>query len=244
MMEVTVRCGCKRIMRPDTYAGPGHYRCGCGARVGLSGLPKFDAGHCPLPRGNRACNGPKLPDYPLCEQHMVMVSRLAVHVPEIMEQLAEDLASVDFRRAHQDQLEKRRAEERARSDAYNQREQARKVCVVYYCLLRPGVVKIGTSVQLAARVDSFRLSASAVLAAEPGHFRLENLRHRQFPAQRIDPEREDFRLDDELQAHIDKVRAQHGDPYELVTRIYENQRRLAEDPNSELPFVKVAQVST
>lgn len=238
MIEVTVRCGCSRTMRADGR-NAGRYVCGCGASVTLAGLPRFDDRHCPLPRGTRVCNGPKNPDHVVCEPCSVMLAGIALAIPEQAEQLADSRASIDFHQRYESQfslfMEKREEKQRQ----FNRQEAARKVCVVYYALLRPGVVKIGTTTQLGIRMDSFRVPAENVLAAEPGHYKLEAQRHKLFAEQRINGNYEDFRLDDQLQAHIDKVRAAHGDPYELVTRILQKQQELAEDPNSELPFLKV-----
>lgn len=33
-------------MQPDALAGPGRYRCRCGARIGVKGLPQFRADRC------------------------------------------------------------------------------------------------------------------------------------------------------------------------------------------------------
>lgn len=234
-----MRCGCTRTMQPDTYAGPGRYRCSCGQRIAITGLPRYDARHCPMPRGNRRCNGPKDPDDWLCEPCTMMITRTALRNPEITEQLAEDNASIDYNAKYNFQFSLFRERHEEQRKASDRKADARKVCVVYYALLRPGIVKIGTSTQLPVRMESFRVPAQNVLAAEPGYFKLENARHRQFADVRIDRNREDFELDDRLQAHIDKVRSIHGDPYELVARILAKQLELAEDPNSELPFLKV-----
>lgn len=158
---------------------------------------------------------------------------------EIVKELTEGLARVNFHQEQTAERDRLREAERQRMEQVVDTLDARKVCVVYYCEIRPGIVKIGTTTNLAVRMGSFRVPASSVLAAEPGYFKLENLRHRQFPAQRIDPAREDFRLDDALRVHIDSVRDKHGDPYELVFRIRYLQTELAQDPNSELHSAKV-----
>lgn len=239
MPEPTVRCHCKRTMQHDTLAGRGQYRCVCGARISIAGLPRSDPHYCGVLIGGSICNGPKRVYDITCQPCGLKIARSALADPESRELLAVQFEQGELLRIRKEERERQRQEAATKSEEWNRRERVRRVCVVYYCLLRPGVVKIGTTVQLAIRIDSFRVPASAVLAAEPGHFQLDNLRHRQFAGLRIDPNREDFRLDDTLRAHIDKVRAAHGDPYELVTRIYERQQELAEDPSSELPFGKV-----
>lgn len=227
MIEVTVRCGCTRTMRADGAAG-GRYLCGCGASVTLAGLPKRDAMHCPMLRGNRICNGPKIADQAVCQPCAVMISRLALADPEVVEQVGASGGLSEFYRARDAETERLREQDRARIAAAELRDDARKYCVVYYCRVRPGVVKIGTSMQLGVRMDSFRVASADVLAAEPGSFKVENMRHKQFAHLRIDPRREDFRLGDDLQAHIETVRGNFGDPFEFVSRMIERQReRLA-----------------
>lgn len=226
-MEITVRCGCTRTMQTDTYAGAQRYRCSCGARVGLYGLPKLDATHCSLYRGGRVCNGPKDRDAPTCQPCMTNIARHAMNDPEVVELLAGKLADVDFYEIRQGQLDQRKQLERERLEKFERRDDARRCCVVYYCRIRPGVIKIGTTIQLAVRMDSFRLPADAVLAAEPGSYQLENMRHRQFEQLRIHPRREDFHLDDSLQTHIDNLVRIHGQPYDLANTILERQLELA-----------------
>lgn len=230
MIEVTVRCGCTRTMLPDTYAGPSRYRCSCGARITITGLPKLDARHCPLPKGSRICNGPKDPDLPVCEPCSVMIAGLALADPEQARQLGTRKGSVDFYQARRAEAQRQHEEFQARVAQINNRDLARKCAVVYYCETRPGVVKIGTTTQLGVRMDAFRVPATSVLAAEPGYFKLENLRHKQFADLRIDRAREDFHFGDALREHVDKVASIHGDPFELVTRIREMQEELAQDP--------------
>lgn len=227
MVDVTVRCGCSRTMQTDTFAGGGRYRCSCGTRIGITGLPKFDATHCSLFRSGRICNGPKLAEDPVCQPCSILIAKIAMTDRDVVEQLASTMAAVDFHQEQAAKLEARREQERIRSENFEQRDDARRCCVVYYCRIRPGIIKIGTSIQLAARMDNFRIPAEDVLAAEPGSYKLESLRHRQFTHLRIAPKREDFRLDDQLQEHMDNLVRTHGQPYDLVATIYERQLKLA-----------------
>lgn len=110
--------------------------------------------------------------------------------------------------------------------------------MVYYCELRPGIVKIGTTMKLAARMAALHVPVGAVLAAEPGSYDLEKTRHRQFADLRI-TQREDFRVDEALRTHIEDVAAEHGDPFELVTRLTQELAELAQDPTSELSSARV-----
>src|SRR5690349_9429413 len=89
-------------MRVDGVAGPGCYRCGCGARVALSGLPKRDEKRCPMPRGNRVCNGPKLEDRPLCEPCMISVADEALRIPGLAEELGERRGVAELKRRKYD----------------------------------------------------------------------------------------------------------------------------------------------
>lgn len=227
LIEVTVQCGCSRTMRPDTYAGPGRYRCSCGARVALAGLPKQDDRHCSLIRANgRACNGPKPPDDLTCQPCAVLIAKLSLRRREVVEQLAESLASAEFHDKYDLYLTLFREQQDNRLAQTRRRLDANKVSVVYYCIIRPGVVKIGTTVSLAERMAAFRRLPGDVLAVEPGSYKLESARHRQFDHLRAEPgRREDFTLTDELQSHIDAVRQKFGEPWDLVRQIYDEQQR-------------------
>jgi hypothetical protein len=237
VIEVTVRCGCSRPMQPDTFAGPGRYRCSCGARVALSGLPKLDDRHCALPKGTRICNGPKLPDAMACEPCSVRIATDVLTDPEVARQLGRQQGATDYGLARIAETERMLAQ-RAELTRVDRRPDVPKACVVYYCELRPGIVKIGTTMHLATRMGTLHIPPGAVLAAEPGHYELEKRRHRQFAGLRV-AQREDFRIDDALRAHIDEVASQHGDPFALATRLRDDLQRLAQDPSSELPCANV-----
>lgn len=78
--------------------------------------------------------------------------------------------------------------------------------VVYYLRLPGDRVKIGTTRDLRTRVGSLRATLDDVLATEPGGRPLEQLRHRQFAEDRINPRREDFRASDVLMSHVRMLR--------------------------------------
>ena len=239
LIEVTVRCGCTRVMRVDGRT-PGRYRCGCGAGVTLSGLPKFDATHCQVPRkGNRICNGRKLPDDIVCEPCSITIASIGLSRPTIATRLAEGKAYAEFHRIEQGKFDQFQDEKRERAEAVRLRLDALKVCVVYYVQLKPGIIKIGTSTDLDRRMDAFRADFDDVLAAEPGSYTVERLRHKQFGHLRIHHKREDFRLADDLQAHMDALMEIHGSPWLLVGEIREKQLELAKNPPSELTCAKV-----
>ncbi|AVO21693.1 hypothetical protein I5I01_gp88 [Mycobacterium phage MooMoo] len=83
--------------------------------------------------------------------------------------------------------------------------QPTKSHVVYYLALSPTVIKIGTTGDLPARIKGLRTSIQYVVALEQGGHELETQRHRQFHAERLS-RREDFRVSERLQAHIDHIR--------------------------------------
>jgi hypothetical protein len=72
---------------------------------------------------------------------------------------------------------------------------------VYYLMLGPTTVKIGTTYRLAERIRSLRTDLQYVVAIERGGRDVEKIRHKQFAAERKG-KREDFRLSDALKAHI------------------------------------------
>lgn len=98
-----------------------------------------------------------------------------------------------------------RAERQKAADAA---KQARSV--VYYVRIGRHI-KIGTTTNLLARFQSFHVEDEALLATEPGSYELEKQRHTEFADERIG-RREMFTPTLRLIAHIDAVRAEHGDP--------------------------------
>ena len=77
--------------------------------------------------------------------------------------------------------------------------------VVYYLMLSPVTVKIGTTRHLRSRMSSLRTDMQYVVALEQGGRELESERHRQFNAERRDSRREDFQLSAALKGHIDNL---------------------------------------
>lgn len=75
---------------------------------------------------------------------------------------------------------------------------------VYYLMQSPTVVKIGTTIRLADRMNQLRTELQYVVAVERGYLKLERERHLQFAAERVG-RREDFRLSPALVAHIDSL---------------------------------------
>ncbi|MCF6376914.1 GIY-YIG nuclease family protein [Nocardioides KLBMP 9356] len=110
------------------------------------------------------------------------------------------------------------AEEQARLAALAQRRSDRDVAaqgnvggrpLVYYARIG-NYIKIGYSTHLHDRLRSLR--ADELLAIEPGGYELEQERHRQFGADRIDERRENFRGSDDLLRHVLAMREKYGLP--------------------------------
>ena len=62
----------------------------------------------------------------------------------------------------------------------------------------PRTVKIGTTIDLPARMRTLRTDIQYIVAIERGSMELERSRHRQFAEERINIRKEDFRLSDRL----------------------------------------------
>lgn len=78
---------------------------------------------------------------------------------------------------------------------------------VYYLMLSPITVKIGTTRDLPNRIKQLRSEPQYIMAIEPGDQKTERQRHLQFAAERIS-KREDFTLSERLKAHIDLLQPQ------------------------------------
>jgi hypothetical protein len=83
---------------------------------------------------------------------------------------------------------------------------APKTPLVYYVALSPTVVKIGTTTNLPLRLKGLRTDLQYVLAIEQGSHTLEAQRHHEFAAERLG-RREDFRVSDRLQQHINHLQS-------------------------------------
>lgn len=94
---------------------------------------------------------------------------------------------------------------------------------VYYLMVGPTTVKIGTTTNLPQRLISMRTDAQYVVALERGHFPLERQRHKEFAAERIG-RREDFVLSDALKAHIDALIPQRDELIEVAMALPPHRR--------------------
>jgi hypothetical protein len=191
--------------------------------VGLSGLPKLDDRHCTLLKGRRTCNGPKLPDAMACQPCTLLLVKLALADPTVARQLGTEQGATEFGQARRQETERLLALDLTRID---RRPDAPKCGVVYYAELRPGIVKIGTTLNLATRMSTLHVPTASVVAAEPGTYDVEKARHRQFAHLRIG-QREDFRVDDGLRAHVEALAVEYGNPFDLATRLTEQSAALA-----------------
>ncbi|MEU2106470.1 GIY-YIG nuclease family protein [Nocardia sp. NPDC019255] len=107
----------------------------------------------------------------------------------------------------------------------------RKAHVVYYVMVGPTTVKIGTSSDLLMRLKQLRTDVQYVIALEQGSFKLEAERHRQFAEERIG-RREDFKVSPRLEEHIRNLQATtYSD--ELLEMYRCTATRLASLPPSE-----------
>lgn len=223
MEPARATCGCGREMRVDALVGPLAFRCGCGARFNLV-APQLDSkqDRCVYVASMSRCKARRLSEVPVCKEHAAMIAAAA------------DGTIRQFNQRQMDMLENPREswEETCRrnlpppppgySDRIKAELHARKLpgSVVYYVRIRPGVIKIGVTINLDDRLKSMRMSAPGdLLAAEPGDRAIEKARHAKFADFRMDCRREDFAEADELLAYIRTVRARHGDPRTLPARL-------------------------
>lgn len=228
-VELTISCGCGRKMTPNAIKGAGHYRCGCGMRIGIEGLPVRPARQCPVMRGRRLCNRPKEPSADVCDTCAEQITRVTMTRPGLWRNVAladvKDRYDEERQRATHDYAAERQRESERQAELRSLRD----FNVVYYVRVRPGVVKIGTTRHLPSRMGALRVEPSAVLAAEPGTQKLEAVRHKQFAHLQTGRYREDFELGDQLVAHIEALVAQHGEPYAVHAQIEVRQRQLAQE---------------
>lgn len=81
---------------------------------------------------------------------------------------------------------------------------------VYYLMISPYVVKIGTSANLPSRLNGLRTDAQYIVAIERGGQPLEAQRHKQFAAERLG-RRENFQLSAALKHHIESLQPERDE---------------------------------
>ena len=140
--------------------------------------------------------------FPICAHHAQRLYEYMLRIcpPPQPEQ------SVEYKRYL---LAKETADERAalraeRKAAFERQSQ------VYYVRIGDHI-KIGYTVNMYQRLIGLRVSAEDVLATEPGARALEAQRHAEFAAERIG-RKENFNPSPRLLAHIEAVKAEHGEP--------------------------------
>lgn len=87
--------------------------------------------------------------------------------------------------------------------------------LVYYLMVGPKTVKIGSTIKLRERLSGLRTQAQYVVALEPGGWEQEALRHRQFADERHG-RLENFHLSPRLIAHISELQPQRDELMELA----------------------------
>lgn len=154
-------------------------------------------------KSGRFCDQPSIPDaeFPICLKHARAAhdtyADLIGDRPS-PEQLIE-FAMGEWRKIYGDRLR-----EPVRNDPPVKRDP-----FVYYVRIADHI-KIGYSTRLRQRLRDLRVDPDALMAAEPGGRDLERRRHLEFAEERIG-RREDFHPSGRLLAHIEAVRAEHGD---------------------------------
>jgi hypothetical protein len=235
MDDVSVTCACGRVMAPVASLGPGNYRCGtCRTRVNItSPLLSAEAGRCTW-IADRRCDQARYRNTPLCRRHCQILATNMMVDPDMRMAMIDKTGESQF---WGEAREKQRAMEQARrsrlEDARHFAQMTRPDCpTVYYVRLGEDHIKIGTSIHFPQRMNELRVVDHAnILAVEPGGRDVEKRRHKQFDHLRYHIYREDFRAGRDLMEHIAAVRAEHGDPFELLTRLMEaaRARLLAEE---------------
>lgn len=206
MSGIMLRCKCGRDMKrdPRPRAPLGVYLCGCGSIVQVRNMIE---NRCVAPRRHgRLCGDPAAitTPVPLCDAHLtdlledphVLRHKRVEHVVKLATE-AEALRRVE------------REKERMRLLRQEQQrdEALRKQQVVYY-IRRDSRIKIGTTTNMQQRMS--QLMPDEILATEPGGRAMEKQRHKQFAHIRYRGEW--FTPSEELLAHIEAVRAEHGEP--------------------------------
>lgn len=231
-MQPVVWCGCGRQMTAQTLLGFGCFRCACGTTVKIDGLPREGSSICRVQRGRYECGREKTRSHPTCLDCAVEIAKATVRSPKLSRELAQATGYSEFLEKQSEVTSELIKQRQLQTELRRDERAVVAFNLVYYVALRPGVVKIGSTRNLRGRMNTLRIRDEDVLAAEPGTEKLERVRHKQFADQRVSGRlREDFALDERLQAHIDQTRETHGDPWTLASLAMTRQREaLAEKP--------------
>jgi hypothetical protein len=226
--ELKITCpGCSLEMKPGHDLNNRH------AFVCPQCRGEVDAQVCFGPLGERTCGGVKpfgggrcgdrIPaNRTVCNNCSYTSALEWVELPQGRKLLAALLHEDEMKEARKVARRRREAEAEARRlKAVEDGNQAGHV--VYYCRLGANHIKIGTSNNLPRRMKELRVvNVMNLLAAEPGGFDVEHARHDQFNKWRWNPRTEDFGESPDLLAHIEAVRAEHGEPYALAARLIDD----------------------
>lgn len=204
MPEITVTCGCSRIMRADPLRGSHAYVCGCGNRVRI-------VISAPLTCIGLDSNGKRCPVRPIRESVQFALPLCKEHYDAYMEALdllrrlekAEETINTAFEIEH-NELKLLRPDP---AEIERKKRERQEHAVVYYVRLRD-TIKIGYTSDMRGRMAS--LLPDELLAMEPGGEALERMRHRQFAHIKIRGER--FEIAADLLAHVEMLRGHFGKP--------------------------------
>lgn len=210
MSNYTVTCRCTRQMRQEPGRVAGYLVCSCGTRVRVTDT------HADQCQG-RGTDGSfcvrdviMILPVPLCKAHVVKLAAtseftsLPMHHGKARAWLNEQEHE---RKRHDDEMARRRL--RHQREEEMRKTKLAEQATVYYIAVR-GYVKIGYTTNMQARMG--QLMPDAILATEPGDREVEKQRHRQFAHIRGSLGREYFTPHPDLEAHIEAVRAEHGEP--------------------------------
>lgn len=166
--------------------------------------------HCRWPECQRPPIATKIP---LCDAHFTYIGQefMAENAATLIDEFNFSVQQSALNHAYH--LERRLDEGRAKRVAKTPSGRLKAQSQVYYVRLGDHI-KIGYTVNMTQRMNALRADLSQVLATEPGGRELEAERHQQFAAERVS-RREDFNPSRRLLAHIEEIRAEHGEP--LIT---------------------------
>jgi hypothetical protein len=189
-------------MNPDVLAGHGAFRCGCGARVTVTvAIPATCTG--------MADSGERCRTLPIRESAQFGVALCYAHYHDYLDML--DLIKEGERAWERIELLNKIAApgvQRQQQEWQEYRQRCEEQAVVYYVRMLGGLIKIGTTTNMKARMEAFIIEE--VLATEPGGRDLEKERHAQFAHLKVRGER--FSAGEDLLSHIEAIREQHGEP--------------------------------
>lgn len=167
--------------------------------------PTTNIGRCTAQKRNGAfCDLRSAPDmpFPICAKHAsILLDHMggSLHYPDLRRVVGPDpMAPKTVASAEFDAYTERRAQ--------RQKDQTQ----VYYVRIGDRV-KIGYTVNMKQRMVALRVPIDNVLATEPGGRETELQRHAMFKEERHG-RLEEFNPSRRLLAHIDTVKAEHGEP--------------------------------